>query len=55
VEFNNFHTLLGMAINITINQYLFIEKLTNHNLNIEMQKLVIHKQYKDKTKEKHHQ
>jgi len=33
-------------------QYAFIEKLTNRNLNTEMQKLVIHKQYKDKTKEK---
>ena len=29
-------------------QYSFIEKLTNCNLNTEMQKLVIHKQYKDR-------
>jgi len=32
-------------------QYSFIEKLTNRNLNTEMQKLVLHKQYKDNNKE----
>ena len=34
-----------------LNQYSFIEKLTNRNLNREMLKLVILKQYKDKTRE----
>jgi len=45
------HSVAQQAGQGSVSKYSFIEKLTNRNLNTEMEKLVIHKQYKNKTKE----